>query len=118
MKGEAFGLVQAGFLSVGECQGGEVGVGGWIGEHPHRSRVGGWNREFAGEKPGKKTTVEMYINKISNILSRGVSILNVLQCKRRSVRNTLVPQMSWPSETGSQRQRQTFLGTWVLLRQV
>ena len=24
--------------SVGECQGGEVGMGGWVGEHPHRSR--------------------------------------------------------------------------------
>jgi hypothetical protein len=24
--------------SVGECEGGEEGVGGWVGEHPHRSR--------------------------------------------------------------------------------
>ena len=24
--------------SVGECQGSEVGVGGWVREHPHRSR--------------------------------------------------------------------------------
>jgi hypothetical protein len=23
--------------SVGECQGTEVGVGGWVGEHPYRS---------------------------------------------------------------------------------
>jgi len=26
------------FLTVGECQGVEVGVARWIGEHPHRSR--------------------------------------------------------------------------------
>jgi hypothetical protein len=25
--------------TYGECKGGEVGVGGWVGEHPHRSRV-------------------------------------------------------------------------------
>ena len=37
MGGEALGLGKAQCPSVGECQGGEVGVGGWVG-HPHRSR--------------------------------------------------------------------------------
>jgi hypothetical protein len=36
--GEALDLVKTQFPSVVECQGGEVGVGGWEGEHPHRSR--------------------------------------------------------------------------------
>jgi hypothetical protein len=27
--------------SVGECKGGEVGVDGWVGEYPHRSRKRG-----------------------------------------------------------------------------
>ena len=27
--------------SVRECQGGEMGVGGWVGEHPHRGRGSG-----------------------------------------------------------------------------
>ena len=30
--------MKAGFPSVGEYQGREAGVGGWVGEHPHRSR--------------------------------------------------------------------------------
>jgi hypothetical protein len=38
MGGEALGPVKAQCPSVGGCQGGEVGVGGWLGEHPHRSR--------------------------------------------------------------------------------
>ena len=36
--GEALGPVKARYPSVGQCQGGEVGVGEWVGEHPHRSR--------------------------------------------------------------------------------
>jgi hypothetical protein len=40
MGGEAHGPVKARFLSVGECQGGEVGVDGF-GEHLHRSWVRG-----------------------------------------------------------------------------
>ena len=42
------GPVKARFPSVGEYQGREVGVGGWVREHPHRSRGrgngigGGW----------------------------------------------------------------------------
>jgi hypothetical protein len=38
MGEEAVGPVEAQCTSVGECEGGEVGVGGWVGEHPHRSR--------------------------------------------------------------------------------
>jgi len=30
--------VKARFLSVGKCQNTEMGVGGWEGRHPHRSR--------------------------------------------------------------------------------
>jgi hypothetical protein len=40
MGGEALGPMKAQCPSVGECQDGEVGVGRWVGEHPHRSR--GW----------------------------------------------------------------------------
>ena len=35
MGGEAFGPVKAHFPSVGECQGAEVGEGGWEKEHLH-----------------------------------------------------------------------------------
>ena len=38
MGGKAIGPVKARCPNVGECQGGEEGVGGWVGEHPHRSR--------------------------------------------------------------------------------
>jgi hypothetical protein len=40
---------------------GEVGVGGWVKEHPHRSRGRGkWDRGFLGEgKLGKGITFEM-----------------------------------------------------------
>jgi hypothetical protein len=38
MEGEVLGPVKDRFPRVGECQGDEVGVGGWEGEHPHRSR--------------------------------------------------------------------------------
>jgi hypothetical protein len=41
MGKEALGPGKAGYPSVGECQGGEAGVGGWAGEHPHRS----WERK-------------------------------------------------------------------------
>ena len=44
--------VKTQFPSVGECQGGEVGVGGFVRKHPHRSRV------LEG-KPGKVVTFEM-----------------------------------------------------------
>jgi hypothetical protein len=35
---EAFDPVKAQCPSVGECQGGKAGVGGWLGEHSHRRR--------------------------------------------------------------------------------
>jgi hypothetical protein len=38
--GEAPGSVKARCSIVGECQVKEAGVGGWVGEHPHR-RLGG-----------------------------------------------------------------------------
>jgi hypothetical protein len=56
MGGEAFGPVKARCPSVGECQGREAGVGGWVGgwvgEHPHRSRRGGWARRFLRARRG------------------------------------------------------------------
>jgi hypothetical protein len=45
--GEALGPVKARCHSVGECQGGEAGVGGGVGEHPHRRRgdgIGGFQK--------------------------------------------------------------------------
>ena len=38
--------VKAQFPSVGECQGSEVGAGGWEGEFTHISRGGEYDREF------------------------------------------------------------------------
>jgi hypothetical protein len=38
MGGEALGPVKAQCTSVGKCQGGEVGMGGWVGDKQHRSR--------------------------------------------------------------------------------
>jgi len=40
--------VKAGFPSVGECQGVEVGVGRWEGEQPNRSK--GWDMEEEGTR--------------------------------------------------------------------
>jgi hypothetical protein len=46
--------------NVGECQGGKMGVGGWVGKHPHRGRgeeeVG---RGFPKGRPGKGKTFDM-----------------------------------------------------------
>jgi len=48
MGGEALGPANAQCPSVGKCQGREVGVGGGVEEHPHKSRGredgmrGGW----------------------------------------------------------------------------
>jgi hypothetical protein len=38
MGEEALGPVKAQCPSVGECEDGEAGVGGWVVEQPHRSR--------------------------------------------------------------------------------
>jgi hypothetical protein len=60
MGEEALGPVKARCPSVGEFEGGKVGVGGWVGTHPQRSRgrgdgIGGfWNGES-----GKGITFEM-----------------------------------------------------------
>jgi hypothetical protein len=37
VQGEALRPVKARCRIVGECQGGELGVGEWVGEHSHRS---------------------------------------------------------------------------------
>jgi hypothetical protein len=47
---EALGPVKARFPSVGECQGGEVRVGGWGKEHHPRIRV---RRDWMGISEGK-----------------------------------------------------------------
>jgi len=44
MGREALGPVKVHFPSVGECQGLDVGMGGWEGEHPHRRRGRGYGR--------------------------------------------------------------------------
>jgi hypothetical protein len=46
MGGETLGPMKAECTSVGECQGGEAGVYGRVGEHPHRSR--GTGNEIVG----------------------------------------------------------------------
>jgi hypothetical protein len=67
MGGEAFGPGKARFPSVGECEGGKVGLGGWVGENPHRIREnGGRDRGLVDGKQGRGITFEMQINKISN----------------------------------------------------
>jgi hypothetical protein len=46
--------------SVGECQGSETGVGGWVGgELPQKQGKGGWDRGFAEGKQGKEKTFEI-----------------------------------------------------------
>jgi hypothetical protein len=52
MGGEALGSGKVLCLSIEEWLGGESGVGGWVGEHPHRpsslrgreDRIGGFSR--------------------------------------------------------------------------
>ena len=48
MGGEVLGPVKARCPSVGECQGREAGVEGWLGEYTHGSRethgIGGFQR--------------------------------------------------------------------------
>jgi hypothetical protein len=60
MGGEALGPGKTPCPSVGKCQGGQVGVGWQVGEHPHRSRGRGvWDEVFAEGKLGKGLTLEM-----------------------------------------------------------
>jgi hypothetical protein len=61
MGGEALGPVKIRCPSVGEFMGREEGVGGWVLEHPHRSRgrgygIGSFHKRG---KPGKGITFEM-----------------------------------------------------------
>ena len=54
MGGEDLGPVKAKCPCVGECQGGEAGVDGHVGEYHHRSRGwgGGWDRGFLETRKG------------------------------------------------------------------
>ena len=45
--------------SIGECQGGKVGVGGWVGEYPHRGRGRGDGMGVLEGRPGKGITFEI-----------------------------------------------------------
>ena len=58
MGGETLSPVKAQCPSVGECQGGESGVGGLVGEPPHKSSGGGIGG-FLGRKLRKMTTFQM-----------------------------------------------------------
>jgi hypothetical protein len=40
--------------SVGGFEGREAGEGGWVREHPHRSRRRGWDKRFGREVESKK----------------------------------------------------------------
>ena len=53
MGGEVLSPMKAQCPSVGKCQGREAGVGGWVGEHPYRSRGRGMDRVFQERKQGK-----------------------------------------------------------------
>ena len=62
MGEEALGSVKAQCSSVGECEGGEAGVGGWVGgwENTLIEAGGeGCDREFLEGKPGKGRTFKM-----------------------------------------------------------
>jgi hypothetical protein len=58
MGREALGPVKAQCPIVGECQGGEAGVGGCVREYPHRSRAGRY-RGFVEGKPRKGIIFEI-----------------------------------------------------------
>ena len=57
--GETLGPVNARCPSVGECEGGEAGVGVWVGKHPHRSRGREDGIGVPRGKLGKGITFEM-----------------------------------------------------------
>ena len=55
MGEDALGSVKAQCPSVGECEGREVRVGGWLGVHPHRSsRKGDGIGRFWGKEEIEK----------------------------------------------------------------
>ena len=58
MGGEPLGPVKASFPSVGECQGGEVDVGGWASTIIEEGE-GRWDRGFAKGKLRKGITFEI-----------------------------------------------------------
>ena len=49
MGGTALGPEGVRYPSVGECQGGKVGVGGWVGRTLTEVGVGGGTGSFEGE---------------------------------------------------------------------
>ena len=59
MGGEALGHEKAQCPSVGECEGREAVVGGWVGEHPHRRRYKGDSEGVSGRGTRKEITFEM-----------------------------------------------------------
>jgi hypothetical protein len=61
MEGEALGPMKVLCPSIGECQGQEARVSGWVGEQGD----GGEERGFLERKLGKGITFEMLIKKIS-----------------------------------------------------
>jgi len=52
MGGEALGPVKALCPSIGECLDRKAGVGGWVGEHSHRSRRRVYGRGASREETG------------------------------------------------------------------
>jgi hypothetical protein len=60
--GTALGPEGVRYPSVGECQGGKVGVGGWVGEHPYRGRgEREWDRRFLGGRGRPRKGVKFEI---------------------------------------------------------
>ena len=53
MGGETLGPVKAQCPSVGECQSREAGMGGWVGEHSHRTTGRGRGYGISGGETGK-----------------------------------------------------------------
>ena len=49
--------MKAQFHSIEECQGSEVGVAGWEGEHPHRSRGEGDRIGGSRGETGKRDNI-------------------------------------------------------------
>ena len=49
--------MKAHFLNIGECQGSEVGVGRWEGEHPHRNRGRRIEERGSGEETRKGDSI-------------------------------------------------------------